>query len=66
MERRRLDRSKVKVGRMNDAPEMAAVTGTYAERIAMVWEITCDAWALTGDFDLESRLRRDLVHVRRP
>jgi len=66
MEPRKMDRSKVRVGRMADAPEVEFVKGILAERIAMVWEITRDAWSMTGEFDAESRLRRDVVHLRRP
>jgi len=62
----KLDRNKVKVGRMADTPEAERVEGSLAERIAMVWEITCDAWSMTGDFDVESRLQRDVVRLRRP
>jgi hypothetical protein len=61
-----MDRTKVKVGRMEDAPEMEAVEGTYAERIAMVWPLTVDALGFAGSFDAESRLRRDVVHLQRP
>jgi hypothetical protein len=66
MEPSRVDRSKIRVLRMKDAPEMEVMEGTYAERIAVVWELTCNAWAMTGEFDVESRLRRDLVHLQRP
>jgi hypothetical protein len=61
-----MDRSKVKIMRMSDAPEVDFVEGSIAERIAMVWEITCDVWSMTGAFDAESRLRRDVVHLHRP
>jgi hypothetical protein len=61
----RMDRSQGKVLRMKDAPEMEAMEGTYAERIAVVWELTCYAWAFTGEFNVESRLRRDLGHLQR-
>ena len=66
MEPPRMDRTKGKIGRMKDAPEMEVMEGTYAERIAVVWELTCYAWAMTGDFNVESRLQRDIGHLQRP
>jgi len=38
---------------------------TPAERLAMVWQITMDAWAFAGDTGAESRLQRDVVRVLR-
>ncbi len=38
---------------------------TPAERMLMVWPITCDAWSMTGKFDAESRLQRDVVRLIR-
>lgn len=38
---------------------------TAAERIAMMWQLTLDAWAFTGTADAESRLPRHVVRVIR-
>ena len=38
---------------------------TPAERIDMMWQLACDAWAFTGNFDAESRLPRHVVRVIR-
>lgn len=38
---------------------------TPAERVAMVWPITQDAWSVKGDFVAESRLQRHVVRVLR-
>ena len=62
----RMDRNKVRVRRMEELPEAEGGEGTIAERIAMVWDITRDVWAMTGEHDVESRLQRDVVHLRRP
>jgi hypothetical protein len=36
-----------------------------AECLKMVWPITLDAWAFTGERCAESRLPRHLVHIQR-
>jgi hypothetical protein len=63
---RRMDRSKVKWLRMDEAPDEECVAGTIGERLAMVWPLTVDVLAFTGSFDAESRLRRDVVRILRP
>ena len=38
---------------------------TPAERIAMMWQLTLDAWAFTGEPLDESRLPRHIIHILR-
>ena len=38
---------------------------TAAERLGMMWQLTLDAWAFTGDAVAESRLQRHIVRVLR-
>lgn len=40
-------------------------TATPAERIGMVWQLTLDAWAFTGQRIAEPRLPRHIVRVYR-
>lgn len=44
--------------------ETYRVAGTPAERIAMVWPLTLEVLALSGDIDTRSRLQRSVVSVR--
>ena len=44
-------------------PELAKLSP--AERIAMVWQLTIDAWAFKGEHIAESRLPRHIIHIRR-
>jgi hypothetical protein len=44
--------------------DVEVVPGTPAERIAMMWPLTLDAWAFLGLRD-EPALRRDVVRVIR-
>lgn len=37
-----------------------------ADRLAMMWQLTLDAWAFTGDRVAESRLPRHIVSIHRP
>ena len=34
-----------------------------AERISFVWDLTEEIFALTGEYDVKSRLRRDVVNL---
>jgi hypothetical protein len=36
-----------------------------AERLAMMWQLTKDAWAFTGERVAESRLSRHIVRIHR-
>ncbi len=38
---------------------------TAAERWAMVWQLTLDAWAFKGEAVAQSRLQRNIVRVYR-
>jgi len=40
-------------------------TTTPAERLAMMWQLTLDAWAFTGASDAQSRLQRHVVRLVR-
>lgn len=40
-------------------------TTSPAERLSMMWQLTLDAWAFTGESCAESRLPRHLVRVLR-
>jgi hypothetical protein len=41
------------------------VPGTAAERIAMVWPLTVEAYSLSGKYDVEQRLQRHIVRLVR-
>ncbi len=41
------------------------VSADPAECLKMVWPMTLDAWAFTGERRAESRLPRHLVHIQR-
>jgi hypothetical protein len=36
-----------------------------AERLAMMWQLTLDAWSFTGEPGAESRLPRSVVRIHR-
>jgi hypothetical protein len=61
----RQDRA-VRLTRLGEADHKAGAAGfSPAERIGMMWQLTADAWAFTGNADAESRLPRHLVELRR-
>ena len=56
----------VRITRLKDQGDESDLDNTTpAERIDMMWQLTCDAWAFTGEFDAESRLPRHVVRVIR-
>ena len=61
-----MDRSTypTRLCRLGDEPREQD-DNTPAERIAMVWTLTLQAWAFQGGGDAESRLRRDVGRVVR-
>jgi hypothetical protein len=38
---------------------------TTHERFACVWDLTREIFSLSGDFDVESRLQRNVVNITR-
>ena len=40
-------------------------SGTKAERIALVWPLTCEAVSLSRKYDTEQRLQRHITHLIR-
>src|SRR5206468_3283812 len=44
-------------------PDDDVVAGTVAERLAMMWPLAIDAWAMRGEGVAESRFRRDAARV---
>jgi hypothetical protein len=41
------------------------VPGTAAERLAMVWPLTAEAYSLSGKYNVEQRLQRHIVRLVR-
>jgi hypothetical protein len=56
----------VRVSRLDEqGTEPDLLKATPAERLAMMWQLTLDAWAFAGDKRAESRLQRHIVKVLR-
>jgi hypothetical protein len=59
-------RTTVRVTRLKDQGRETDLDGTTAaERIGMIWQLTLDAWAFTGQAGADLPMRRDLVRVSR-
>ena len=48
-----------------DNPLLDHASLTMAERVALVWELTVQAWWIQGRTDAEPRLSRDSIRVLR-
>jgi hypothetical protein len=55
----------ITVIKTSDPRNCGYVPGTMAERIAMVWPLTCEAASLSGKYDTEQRLQRHITRIIR-
>jgi hypothetical protein len=60
-----MDRKHTVKYRMSDVRHDAAVPGTPAERIALVWPLTRELASLSKHLDAERRLQRHITSLRR-
>ena len=58
----KLMRDKIVVKKQNTEDD-SFVLATPAERVGMVWELTCELWSLGGRQDAEQRLQRDVGNL---
>lgn len=58
------DKSKVRLTRISESDDSGYVEGTPSERMAMVWALSYDAYALMG-YDVDAPLRRDVAKLIR-
>lgn len=59
----RVDRSKVRL--ISDREESSDfVNLPPAERVGIIWELTCELWSLTGDKSAERRLQRNAAVLK--
>jgi hypothetical protein len=55
----------INVIHQSDPRNNGFVPGTMEERIAMVWPLTCEAASLSGKYDTEQRLQRNIIRIIR-
>jgi hypothetical protein len=48
-----------------DEPERDWEEATAAERVATIWQLTLDAWAMKGEPVVDERLRKHIVRLMR-
>ena len=56
-----MQRDVVKLGRRQDRDDTGFVPGTMAERLEIAWQLTREAYSLSGTYDVERRLQRHVV-----
>ncbi len=61
----KVNRKKVSIIRYdkNDTNEVTNMTS--AELLSFVWELTKEVYSLSGKYDVESRLQRDVISITR-
>jgi hypothetical protein len=60
-----MDRKHVVKGQMTDHRNDDYVPGTPEERISLVWQLTREMAALSGNLDAEQRLQRHVTRLIR-
>lgn len=60
----KLQRDKVKIFSKTDAAaDVGFVSASPAECLSFVWELTKEVYSISGEYDVESRLQRHVVHI---
>ncbi len=60
-----MDRTRTALFRMDEMNSEKAVPGTPAERISLVWPLTCEVASLSGLYDVEQRRQRHVTKIIR-
>ncbi len=55
----------IKSSLQRETEDNEIATLSPSERVALMWQITVDAWSFKENFNAESRLQRHIVSVRR-
>lgn len=59
----KLQRDKVRIVKRKDDAADDYVSASPEECISFVWELTKEIYSLSGEYDAESRLQRDVVRI---
>lgn len=65
MRQHEMDRTRIEVKRLGDDRDDDFVPGTMEERIALVWPLTREACALSGQYDAEQPMQRHITRIIR-
>ena len=60
-----MEKDVISIRRMADLAHDGFVPGTPAERISLVWPLTCEVLSLSKQYDVERRLQRDVTRIIR-
>lgn len=59
----RLQRDKIKMLEKKDNVDDDYVSASPEECLSFIWELTKEIYSLSGEYDVESRLQRDFIHI---
>lgn len=60
-----MDRKYIKIYKIGDREDCDFVDLPSSECISLVWELTKEVYGLSGEYDVESRLQRNVVNIIR-
>ena len=61
----KMDRKQVRIYRGTIPHNDEYVDLSPSERLSMVWDLTEEAFSLSGEYDVKSRLQRNVVNIIR-
>jgi hypothetical protein len=61
----RLQRDKIKMLRREDSAADEHISASSEECVSFVWELTREIYSLSGEYDVESRLQRNVINIVR-
>jgi hypothetical protein len=61
----RLQRDKIKMLEKKDNVDDDYISTSPEECLSFIWELTKEIYSLSGEYDVESRLQRDFIHIMR-
>ncbi|MEA3500312.1 MAG: hypothetical protein U9R41_04745 [Candidatus Marinimicrobia bacterium] len=61
----KLNRNIVRKNKKNVFNSSEFVSHSKSELLSFMWELTKDIYSLTGSYDVESRLQRDVISIIR-
>jgi len=60
-----MDRTVTRLRRKDEPDEIVAFPGTVEERLGFIWQLTKELYSLSGKYDVEGPMRRDITRIIR-
>jgi hypothetical protein len=61
----RVDRRHIHISKIDSESKEETISMTKSEALSFVWELSKEAFSLTGSYNVKSRLQRNVVSIVR-